>query len=265
MGAAAMRPRTMALALTVFGLMAAQALGYTITIDGNVSDWGIEPKDYWHSDWDPLPGIYVNIGGSSEDYRPGTGGYIGPGWGGQDYDAEAFYFTADEQYAYFLIVTGVPPNGTCNRTPGDIAIDIGRDGTWDFGIETTGNEGNIVGALYSDVDWQGATIFPSSDPAYILGGTVAWEPDFASLFYSSIGYAHYVIEAAVPLAALPVSTSTVPFTGHWTMDCGNDEVDVEAELPAIPEPATSTMLYGGIIALAFARVKARKRKRKRDK
>jgi len=265
MGAATMRPWTIALALTVFGLMAAQALGYTITIDGNVSDWGIEPKDYWHSDWDPLPGIYVNIGGSSEDYRPGTGGYLDPGWGGQDYDAEAFYFTADEQYAYFLVVTGVAPNGTCNRTPGDIALDIDRDGTWDFGIETTGNDGNIVGALYSDVDWHETTIFPSSSPAYILDGTVAWEPDFSSLFYSSVGYDHYVIEAAVPLSALPLALSPVPFTAHWTMKCGNDEVDVEAELPAIPEPTTSTMLCGGIIALAFAKVKARKEKKKRAK
>ncbi len=252
-----------ALALTVLGLVACPAFGYTITIDGQVSDWGINPVGYCHSDWDPLPGIYVHEGGSSEDYQPGTaGGYVGPGWGGQTYDAEAFYFTADEQYAYFCVVTGFPPSGVGHHKPGDIAIDIDSDGTWDFGIETTGNDGNIVGALYSNVNWHDVTFFPPSNPAYILDGTVAWQPDFTNLFYSSIGYGHYVIEAAVPLAALPLSSSPTPFTAHWTMDCGNDEVNVQAELPAIPEPGTSTMLCGGLLALAFTRIKTRIRKKR---
>ncbi len=270
MGPSMTRPWAIALALAVLGLMAAQALGYTITIDGNVGDWGIAPRDYWHSDWDPLPGICVNIGGSSEDYRPCSGGYVGPGWGGQRCDAEALYYTADDEYAYFLVVTGVPPDARCDGTPGDIAIDLNRDGTWDLGLETTGNNGNVLGGLYGDVEWHAATLFPSSSPAYIEDGILAWDPDFDNLFYSSIGYDHYVIEAGIPLEVLPLSAGeTTPFRAHWTMRCGNDEVNLECEFPPyspqpplIPEPGTSTMLCGGVLALAFAGLKARKRRKR---
>lgn len=267
MGASMVRPWAIALALVAFGLMASQAAGYTITVDGQVSDWGIDPNGYWTSDWDPYPGTYANIGGSSEDYRPGSGGYVNPGWGGQTYDAEAFYFTADEQYAYFCVVTGFPPGGTDHDDPGDIAIDINRDGTWDFGIETTGDNGNVVGGLYTDVDWHGATMFPSSSPAYIMDGVLAWDPDFTSLYYSALGCGHYAIETAVPLAELPLAqVGMTAFRAHWTMECGNDEVDLDAGLPPefgiIPEPGTTTLLSGGVLAMLVAGSRKRKRARR---
>jgi hypothetical protein len=249
----------------LLGVLAGPAGAFPITVDGNPSDWGIAPGPYGASDWEPFAGV-EGVWGRPEDSQPGTnGGFVNPGYGDQTFDAEAFYITYDPEYLYFAVVAGLPRGGASGHYPGDIAIDMGRDGTWDLGIETTGNNGNAVGALYAVARW-GAGLWGSTDPTSILNGTAVWQPDFPNLFYSRIGTTdHYFIETAIPLDRLPISrTAPTPYRVHWTQTCGNDAVDAMAGFPplpddqqAIPEPATCALLGGGLLAVLARRFRVR--------
>ena len=211
--------------------------------------------------------------GPPEDYTGGGSGYVGPGSGGQSYDAEAIYFTYDETYAYFGVVTGFPPTGIGSHRPGDIALDFLAYGSWDFGIETTGNNGHVLGGLYAtdNGDWKTPS-YSSSFPLELKhGGSLAWNPDSDNMYYlnTTYGCEHYFIETAVPLSQLPLSdTECTPFEIHWTMSCGNDVVEARVSYcpppstqDVSPEPATCTMLGGGLLA-ALA---LRKRRRNKSK
>lgn len=260
-------------ALVVLGLAAAPAAARTITIDDqSCADWGIKPGPWESSDWVPFADVQ-GTQDNSDDYRPGTaGGRVGPGWGGQTFDAEAIYFTRDADYAYFAVVTGFPATGHDGHKPGDIAIDLGCDGTWDFGIETRGDNDHPLGALYEVTEWERTTSFPQSSPFEIKSGVRKWTPDFPSFTYSSIGNEHYLIETAVPIGAFGMAEpldgqgpATRDFAAHWTMTCGNDEVNMNAtfpsyhETPEIPEPMTCTLLGSGLLAALALRNRKRRK------
>ncbi|MFP4057465.1 MAG: hypothetical protein ACLF0G_11405 [Candidatus Brocadiia bacterium] len=254
---------TLILALVVLALMARHAGGDPISIDGLPADWGIAPAGPFDSDWEPDPGI----DGVWEDDAWTWSGYLGPGWGGQRYDAEGLYFTHDDAWAYFGLVTGFPPDGVDDDWAGDLALDIGRDGSWDLGIETTGDRDHLPGALYRDIAWASG-LWPSSDPTEMLSATAAWTPPGGTLYYNYLGDDHYFLETGVPLSQLPLSPDQpTDFRAHWTMTCGNDAVDLDAQFPVtpntppsiIPEPATCTLLGSGLLAV-FA-LRARKRRR----
>jgi len=265
-------PRTALLALSVLALIAAHAGAYPITIDGLPDDWGIDPGPFASSDWEPNPGV-DGVWGPPEDYQPGTdGGYVHPGYGGQQFDAEAFYCTYDPEFAYFGLVIGLPPQGAQGHVPGDIALDFGPDGTWDIGIETTGNNGNAPGGLYASILW-GSGLWGNSDPTSILTGSLQWEAGGTNIVYSALaGTDHYFVEVAVPLEQFPLSeTTATAFRAHWTQTCGNDAVDFDSELPSVPtiggvvpEPATCAILGGSLLAMgALRRRKSRKARSRR--
>lgn len=277
MGAQAAKTWTIVLAMAVMGLMASQASGVTVNVDGNPDDWGIVLAYRTSADWVPDAGIQGTWGGG-EDWVGGCG-YLNPGWGGQGYDAEAIYFTYDAHNAYFAVVTGFPPTGRSCYDAGDIAIDMLCDGTWDFGIETTGDEGHIQGGLYAtdNADWM-VPYFGVSKPSELKAAAtdlVAGPPD-SQLVYLNTAYGgeHYFIEASVPLDALPLPDEGATELGiHWTMACGNDAVNACVNYcppphdpqSVIPEPATCTMLGSGLLAALALRVRRRrKRKEKSD-
>ena len=261
------RPGVVLAGAIALGLLTAgPAAALTINVDGDPSDWGIDPGAWGASDWEPFAGVQGTWGGD-EDFNPSTpGGQVYPGYGGQAYDAEAMYFTFDGTYAYFAVVSGVPPTGTGDRTPGDIIIDIGRDGIWDFGIETTGNDGHVAGALYENAAWTSPNSFGQSAP-FAIGSAAPGSPaSSGSLFYTSLGDGHYLIEAGVPAEKLGFSEgSKTSFAAHWTMRCGNDTVDMEGEHPVMmPEPASCTLLGSGLLAALALRLRKRKGKARRQ-
>ena len=261
-----------ALAVVVMGLLADQASGVAISVDGVPGDWGITLGPGDTSQWTPLSGVQGSWGGG-EDYTGGASGYLYPGYGGQDYDVEAIYFTYDDLFAYFAVVTGFPPTGIGDHAPGDIAIDIGCDSLWDLGIETVGDDGHTVGGLYAtdNSDWTPSSHPVSSPYGLKSSATLVWsDPNGANLSYlnSTIGCEHYFIEAAVPLAALDLpDDQCTSLETHWTMSCGNDAIDSGSMTycppppppPVIPEPMTCTLLGGGLLAVLALRVRQRKR------
>ncbi len=245
-------------ALAVFSLsVSAQAFS---TIDGNLADWGVMPSGSGSTsgssaDFTPFANIHYAV----EDQTGSLSTYLNPGYGGQRYDAEALYTTWDAQYLYIAIATGLPSNNA-DYAPGDIGLDFDGDGVYEFGMETTGNNGNTVGGLYSVSDWgHGLSNWSGvSDPTSILNGTLL---DIGSLVYTNPGspmyglgeYAgsdrHYIIESRIALSNF--ANWGNDFDLHWTMNCGNDAIDLA--VTSLPEPSSGVLIGLGFLGVAGLR------------
>lgn len=247
------------------------ALAYTI--DGELSDWGVSHNGN-ASDWNPNSGIYYKV----EDQTGSGAYYLGPGWGGQAYDAEAMYVNWDTSNLYIAIATGHNPAtedkpSSNSYGAGDIAIDIGNNGSWDYGIDTTGNYG-VAGSIYSSVSWAYGLWNSSNaydpthpDPAHptsILSGTLKGAGTLASSG-GSTGYGagsasnlHYFYEVAIPLSIFGNQWAGMDFTVHWTQNCANDSIFVSAsdfphDTVTVPEPGTLALLPLGALAIGAMR------------
>lgn len=127
-----------------------------ITVDGNVSDWGITVKDGNLSNFSTpaVAGTTLNstFFFAREDNNDfwGDSGYLGPNYGGQNYDVEFMGLAFDGAKVYLTIVTGQrPDNGLQKFSPGDIRIVAKTSKTGSvkavYGIEVGGGPGGAPG------------------------------------------------------------------------------------------------------------------------
>lgn len=264
-----------ALALSAVSL---QASAYTI--DGNFADWGLT-RTGQASDWTPSASVKEFI---VEDQTGPSNVFLSPGYGGQRYDAEAIYLDWDAHWLYVLIVTGLPPNNPHNPAAnsygaGDIAIDFGRDQTWEYGMAVKDYAGLTPGTVYAATAWNygiwsapGQLATPSRPATDIVALRSGTAVGTGQLVYSSVGinnvgqYAsdlHYVIEAALPLSAFGSNWGAggplVPFDVQWTMYCANDIITVDP-LPAgqVPEPAAPLALAAAAALFSLRRAHSRR-------
>ncbi|GAB4297691.1 MAG: hypothetical protein OHK0026_08770 [Rhodocyclaceae bacterium] len=269
-----------AIALSVCGLPAA-AHAAVITVDGNPSDWGIHTNGN-AADWTPSAGILATV----EDQNGGLGTYLGPGYGGQRYDAEALYAWKDATNLFIALVTGLPPDtrlGSNSFPPGDFLFDFGRDGVYDFGVVTTNalkadgtqlRPGLIVGGLYAVTsqadDWyfglwsgQNANYPGGRDPVALkcpgsdcsLAGIVDVATGGPYSPIGALGGNHYVIEASVPMSLFG-SRAGQDLDIQWAMFCGNDVIQVDPP-GSVPEPATLPLAAAGLAGLLWLRRRQR--------
>jgi len=249
-------------------LSPAQAV--SIAIDGDLKDWIGQPQGQ-ASDWNPLrASTYASI----EDQGGNANTYLNPGYGGQEYDAEAMYLEIDNGNLYIAIVTGLSPSKS-EWPAGDIAIDFGNDGSFEYGIVTLGDSTNNrggagdAGEVYEVSEWNygiwtnpdeyntsGDSPYKRAHPTTIRSGT---QIGTASLVYQEASYNgsvpplgdlggdHYVIEAAVSLDLFDDTLLKKDFTVHWTMACANDWIQTD---PArVPEPPVILLLALGLSCL----------------
>ncbi len=211
-----MRVITRAVAVLVLALCSSPTFA-AITVNGEMSDWGVNGgltgntisfsgasgvtnSATFLPDPDPVPTSTVNnfLGmGSTLFYqhedRVGSGGFVGPHYGGQDYDVEFLGALRSGSDLLIGIVSGQrPDNGFNNYSPGDIrltingmlfGIEVGGTGGG-TGLLTEGGPGSTY-KLYSNGHTRGAqdsdgTVYGADPPGTLLPSQTAgsiWKPD----------------------------------------------------------------------------------------
>ena len=237
----------------------------SIVIDGYVKDdWHIDlsqasTKGYLNTHH-PSGGLDIDV--VHEDNADATRGWqtVGPAQSWHNlFDAEAMYFDNDYSYGYIAVITGMPqgglnppgnslpPEGDLHIfKPGDIAMYIdGRQ----YGINV--NDGH----LYQVNKWKNAVytwnttekynpwIIDMSDPGNIDLGAIPFA-------YSDEQNTHYVIEARIPLHTIGAQVDWDDpakwLKVHWGMECGNDVLNLRADVNPTPEPASMALVGLGV-------------------
>lgn len=255
------------LSIAMLGLVlvcADTAMAYNI--NGWVADWGVHPKV---GDWEPNPGVYYTV----EDYVS-PGGQVYPGWGGQQFDAEALYLDWDDTNLYLALVIGFPKTGVfydgTYYSAGDIAIDFGVDGVYEYGIEIGGHYPGEYdgfrggpGNVFKNINWVDGTTFSESSPLYM--GRRGGDPDLNEFVGSASDFAynhHYassnpdkdrwVVEMSIPRDIFEGDWNNY-MSVHWTQSCGNDNINVTT-----PEPMSLSLLGLGLLGMIGLGIRRRK-------
>lgn len=255
-------------ALVLFGaLFVSLQAQASIVIDGNLSDWKIDKKTFVSS-----------VNGVSNTVEDATGSgayYLNPGYGGQAYDAEALYAVFENGKLNIALITGHNPLTVDNPKAnsfgaGDFAIDFGRNGTFDLGLNIVNNfKGGVLGGVYAHPNWayglwdvNGYYNPAQADlahPTSLLGGSLVGMANYSYTTNGVGGYGskasdkHYFYEMSVDVATLfAAGWDGRAFDIHWTENCANDSILVD---PAayVPEPGSLALLGIGGVGLAAAR------------
>lgn len=113
------------------GLVATSAWGATITVNGNLDDWGVNPgtptvntNTPWtgtpeqyspdqNNTWEPGSGIAYTVD-HFVGRRNGSNFFVDPGYGGHDVDLVSMYSMIDNNTLYLAFVTGLPLGGVAD-------------------------------------------------------------------------------------------------------------------------------------------------------
>lgn len=273
--------RRILLAVTLaFGALAGDARAFVV--DGSLTaDWGITPVDNFTgrtpSDWSPS---VVLAGQFLEDTSDtaGDGGYVGPEYGGQNYDAEWGGVAYDPDSVYIGIVSGQrPDNGLARYSPGDIRITTASGNV--YGIEVGGGAGGgsgtlitegapgttyiltsegftqsvqnaaaaqVAGSVWLNPSWINDPIPPPlPTQMQITGGTYVGLADYA-FTRNTVTSSHSIIELAIDRAFFGSDTITGVY---WRESCGNDEMNIAVTILPVPETGLMVRWALGLSAL----------------
>lgn len=256
-----------------------------IVIDGDLSDWGVSVADNNGSQFNAIRNDLIGYMIEDQNDKAGDGGYLGPNYGGQNYDGEFMGIALSGNTMTIAISTGQRSDNGFNRySPGDLLLytDQGI-----FGIEMGGGKGGtavpvvtegtagatytlnrsgytigysdaateqVAGSIWSDID----TILDPINP----GTAVQFEINnnsqllgLADFVYTSNSQTnqHSFYEMAFDITALPATSIDKVF---WAPSCGNDELYVELDLPIeVSEPFSIALLALGLLGLFGVRRK----------
>lgn len=219
-----------------------------------LDSWGVT-----YGNWAPNGSAPANLNYVVEDWTSGGGGYLDPGYGGDEYDAEAAYLAVDADFIYIAVVTGFQPQGRQFYSDfyeaGDLLLDQGSDGSYEHAVDVSDNgalrSGNL--GLANPTSFGGTAFGGVSDPLL----ATSWSGSSAISGYSYGAWqGRYAIEARI-------ERELVDLTGglklHWTMGCGNDEIETEIEVRPVPEPGSMALLGLGVGVAAIFQARRRKK------
>lgn len=233
------------IALTALALaLGAGTEAGAVTIDGSFST----------AEW---AGYY-----STEDWV-GSGGYVGPGYGGQSFDVEYLALYMDGSDLYFALKTGFNVtsgvlNGGYLYKPGDFAIDVNNDGTYDYALDFSVSGSTANYSLYQVTAWKNSMYaqHAAADPYEYKTATTS-SPLLSFTGAKGTSGSSYVLEGGFDMSYLTLYDGG-PVTLHWTMECGNDYLNVTTS--PVPEPSTLMLLGGGVLAAMGLARKTRKKR-----
>ncbi len=205
----------------------------------------------------------------ADDDGVGDHGFVNPGWGGQDFDAEYLFYNYDKttsmltiglQTGFDLVDGHIQWHGH-DYYAGDLVMTFdklaGREFAVDFGLLTRDSEGDLVDAgtgtgidaagVYEVSNWNNDITYTSSGPFAMDGGT------FVTAVNSVVGYDvladSYYRTVTFDYSELGLQPG-FNFTAHWTMSCGNDLILGTGHVPV---PGGLVLLSLGLVAFAWAR------------
>ena len=217
-------------------LSSAPVSAATITIDGNLSDWGITVGDNNTSNFSNLANNIGLLTSFTEDQSDtaGDSGYVGPNQGGQNYDAEFLGMALQGSMLYVAIVSGQrPDNGATRFAPGDLnltidginyGIEVGGGNGWTTGVAAT-NPAQTAGSVWTNVDWIVDPIAPATDVQMQVTGTSTQvgNADYVYTGNTSTNQ-HSIIELALDISNLLGEDGEGIIGIYWSPSCGNDIV-----------------------------------------
>lgn len=261
-----------------FGMMVSLASGAgAITADGNWSDWfsygGNVSNNNWREDLVTLNNPNIRTLADEEGPTPGVGGQL--------YDIEQIFYVYEDAdpnaqtggRLHIGLVTGFPPQGVPadDLYAGDMFVDFGNTGggpngeTFDVAIATSTRAADAAryGHLWLNdgpSSWNTEPVrypqFASSNP-YRVNETVVPQPSDRTALWNPIVQwggmgPHNFLEISFDVADFFEAALTDPQNGglglHWTMECGNDVINLRDDTPfaPVPEPSTFVLLGMGV-------------------
>ena len=217
----------------------------------------------------------------ANDDGVGSGGWVNPGYGGQNFDAEYLFYKIQGNQLSIGLQTGfdiISQNGQSfsghQYFNGDLALSFdGNKSNYeyaiDFGNLTKGytsnqtissqgvNTGTGIDAagLYKVTSWNNDIYYGQSAPYGMSGGSMLVAAN-ASNFKEGTGMSGADLSFynifSFDLSNITGLGSNYTLDAHWTMSCGNDALDGHAE---VPEPGSIALLVLGFLGLLIARRK----------
>jgi hypothetical protein len=223
------------------------------------------PLSLWDSTWTQI----------ADDDGVWASGYVGPGYGGQEFDAEYLYYSiSGTQLSIglqtgFDVIDGMQTYDGKDYYAGDLALSLDGIPGYEFGvdfgfftmnydqahysgstydpamIDTGSGTGIDTAGIYSSASWDNGVYqgYQISNPFALNGGSIVAGSNFSQS--SGVDGSSYYRIVSFDLASLGVDISgPLSLDAHWTMSCGNDNINGSF---SVPEPGILLLLATGLI------------------
>lgn len=220
----------------------------------------------------------------ADDDGVGSNGFVNPGWGGQAFDAEYLFYKLDGSALSVGLQTGfnIQANSGYKYTDnhyyyaGDLALSFdGNNSNYeyavDFGNKARGYSTNAaisagvgdtdLAGLYKVDTWNNDIYFTQSAPYAMDAGSLLLAANSGNFIEGSGnvgGKLSYYNIFTFDLSNISGLGQSFGLDVHWTMSCGNDEIEGGSRVMRVSEPGSVVLFALGLLGLVLVRRKIRR-------